>query len=89
MPRISFTRNLRQHVNCDDAEVAGSTVGEALEQVLIERPRLRGYIVDEQGALRTHMVIFVDGEPIGDRDKLSDAVTADSEIFVMQALSGG
>jgi hypothetical protein len=35
------------------------------------------------------MVIFVDNEPIADREKQSDAVRPESEIFVMQALSGG
>ena len=52
-------------------------------------PPLRGYVLDEQGALRHHMAIFVDGSMIRDRDSLSDAVTPSSEIHVMQALSGG
>ena len=46
-------------------------------------------MLDEQGALRPHMVIFVDNEPIHDRVQLSDAVSPDGELFVMQALSGG
>jgi hypothetical protein len=35
------------------------------------------------------MLVFVDGQQIGDRDRLSDAVRPTSEIYVMQALSGG
>jgi hypothetical protein len=35
------------------------------------------------------MVVFVNGEPIKDREGLSDPVPADGEIYVMQALSGG
>jgi hypothetical protein len=45
-------------------------------------------ILDDQGGLRRHMV-FVGGEPVRDRTRLTDAVAPDAEIAVMQALSGG
>lgn len=45
--------------------------------------------MDERGVLRKHMSIFVDGELIIDRTTLSDEVGPNSEIYVMQALSGG
>ena len=46
-------------------------------------------MLDEQGALRKHMAVFIDGEPVHDRTGLSDGVAAASQIYVMQALSGG
>ena len=52
-------------------------------------PKVRGYVLDEHGALRFHMAIYVNGVPIADRRGLSDAVGDTAEIFVMQALSGG
>ncbi len=42
-----------------------------------------------RAALRKHMTILVDGQRIGDLDKLTDPVTPASEVWVMQALSGG
>lgn len=45
--------------------------------------------MDDQGALRRHMAVFVDGRQIKDRRGLSDAVGETSEVYVMQALSGG
>ena len=36
-----------------------------------------------------HVAVFVDGDQISDRVHLSDPVKDDSDIFVMQALSGG
>jgi len=45
--------------------------------------------LDEHGAVRKHMVIFIDGTMIRDRMTLTDPVTPSSEIYVMQALSGG
>jgi hypothetical protein len=46
-------------------------------------------VLDERGVLRKHMTIFVDGRQLADRDGLSDRVEPRSEIYVMQALSGG
>ena len=89
MPRVCFTPNLKRHIDCPDVNVKGADVREALDAVFTAHPQLRGYIVDEQGRLRTHMVIFVDGANIKDRDGLSDAVKPGSEVYVMQALSGG
>ncbi len=62
---------------------------EVLDRVFADNPRLRGYVVDERGVLRKHMSVFVDGAQITDRETLSDPVTPRSEIYVMQALSGG
>lgn len=89
MPLITFTSNLQRHLPCPPAEVPGATVREALDAVFATNPRLRGYVVDEHGALRQHIAIFVDGAPIQDRRGMGDAVGAAGQIFVMQALSGG
>jgi hypothetical protein len=89
MPTVSFTPNIQRHVSCPPAGVEGATVREALEAVFRENPRARGYVLDEQGAVRPHMVVFVDGRQIRDRQRLSDPVPTDGEIYVAQALSGG
>ncbi len=89
MPRVVFTSNLQRHVKCPESEVTGQTVRQALEAVFARHRQLRGYVVDEQNRLRTHMAIFVDGQPVKDREELSDPVDAAGEIYVMQALSGG
>ena len=89
MADVAFTPNLQRHVECPRRDAPGSTVREVLEGVFADNPRLRGYVVDERGALRRHMIVFVDGRQISDRERLSDRVEARSEIYVMQALSGG
>lgn len=65
---------------------SAAAVVEALEQ---RHRGIAAYIVDERGALRPHVNIFVDGRPVRDRERLGDAVGADSEVVIMQALSGG
>lgn len=89
MPKIAFTANLSRHVACTDREISAGTVREALELVFADTPRLREYILDDNGAIRTHVKIFVDGELIEDRRHQSDPVAPDASIYVMQALSGG
>ncbi|MFN7957467.1 MAG: MoaD/ThiS family protein [Holophagaceae bacterium] len=89
MPRVSFTRNLQRHVPCPPCAVEGGTVRECLDAAFGRYPGLRGYVLDEHGALRFHMAVFVDGEPVGDRRRLADPVAGTAEIYVMQALSGG
>jgi hypothetical protein len=86
---VVFTPNLKRHVDCPDVAVPGATVREVLDRVFADHPRLRGYVVDERGALRKHMTIFIDGRQITDRLQLSDAVLPASELYIMQALSGG
>jgi len=89
MPIVHFTANLRRHVACPSVTVEGATVREALARVFEQNPQLRGYVVDDQGAVRKHMNIFVDGVQIRDRVTLGDPVTPGTEIYVIQALSGG
>ena len=62
---------------------------ESLIDVFQQYPTLKAYVVDDQGQLRKHMQVFVDGELIRDRECFTDRVSDRSEIFIMQALSGG
>jgi hypothetical protein len=89
MPRVAFTNNLQRHVACPPCAVAGATVRESLEAAFALYPKARGYVLDEHGALRFHMAVYVDGVPVADRHGLSDPVDTATEIFIMQALSGG
>ena len=70
-------------------EVPGRTLGEVLSGAFAENPRLRGYVLDDQGALRRHVAVFVNGRSVRDRARLSDPVGEDDEIYVLQALTGG
>ncbi|HKA07079.1 MAG TPA: MoaD/ThiS family protein [Gemmataceae bacterium] len=68
---------------------AGSTVRDVLANVFAEYPTLRGYVLDERGALRHHVVAFVNDEPVRDKVSLAEPVAPDAEIHLFQALSGG
>ena len=89
MATVRFTQNIQRHVACPTRDVEGSTAREVLDNYFRDNERARGYVLDETGAVRRHMVIFVDGDLIHDRDALTDGVKPDSVIDVIQALSGG
>jgi molybdopterin converting factor small subunit len=89
MARIVFTANVQRHVACPEAEAAGTTVREVLENTFAGNPQARSYVLDDQGGLRKHMTIFLDGQMIRDRARLAEPVTPTSTIHIFQALSGG
>lgn len=89
MPIVTFTRALERFLDAPSATAAGATVREALDAVFASRPALRGYVLDDQGALRRHVAVYVNGAPVRDRARLTDPVGPDDEVFVLQALSGG
>jgi molybdopterin converting factor small subunit len=69
-----------------NVEADGATIAEVLTDLDRQYPGIRFRVVDEQGALRRHMNIFVDGERARD---LSLPLEGVDELVVMQALSGG
>lgn len=89
MPHIRFTQNIQRHVACPPQTVGGSSVREALDAYFVVNPEARGYVLDDQGALRRHMAIFINGEPVLDRINLADPVATEATIDILQALSGG
>ena len=89
MPSIEFTPNLKRHVECPSTELDATSVAEFLDIYFARWPGVRGFVLDDQGAIRQHVKILVDGKNIRDRRKLSDALEPSSQIHVFQALSGG
>jgi len=89
MPRVTFAASLQRHVPCPDREVDATTVREALGAVSATEPCLSGYVLDDQGCLRPHVAVFVDGRNVADPHRLTDAVAPDAAVHVIQALSGG
>jgi hypothetical protein len=89
MAMVNFTPHLERYLSVPPTRIPGETVNAVLSAVFDSNPKLKGYVLDDQGRLRKHVAVFVDGKMIVDRDTLSDAVLEDTEIFVMQALSGG
>jgi molybdopterin synthase sulfur carrier subunit len=89
LARIAFTPHLRAVGPTLAAAYAGATLGEVLDGVAGDYPRLKDYVLDDQGRLRKHIAIFVDGVMRPRETALALPLTEASEVYVFQALSGG
>lgn len=89
MPRIEFTSHLKRHVVCPTVEVEATSLRVALRLVFDTNPALRGYVLDDQHHIRQHVAVFVDNQLLRDRVDWDIPLRPDSQVYVMQALSGG
>ena len=89
MARIVFTQQLRRFTETPEVNAPVATLRAALDAAFALNPRLRGYVLDDQGHLRRNVVAFIDGRRCTDRARLDDVLRPDSEVHVLQALSGG
>jgi hypothetical protein len=89
MPRVHFTPQLRRFTETPEVTTDATVLRDALDAAFDLNPRLRGYVLDDQGHLRANVVVFIDGRRSEDRITLADPLSPDSAVHVLQALSGG
>ena len=90
MAKIKFTAALKRFFpDLKELDISGETVAEVIQATEMQYPGIKEYLLDERGAVRQHMNIFVRGELIEDRETLQDALKENDEIVIFQALSGG
>ena len=90
MAKIKFTSALKPFFPAlTDLELEGDTIGEVMAKIETRFPGISHYLMDDSGCLRKHVNIFLQGDLIKDRHRLSDAVKASDELLIFQALSGG
>jgi sulfur-carrier protein len=89
MASVHFTPNLTRHTECPTETLPADTVAELLERYFARWPAVRSFVLDDQGEVRKHVKVLVDGRNLQDRHRLSDGLAENSEVYVFQALSGG
>ena len=90
MPTVRFTSALQRFFpDLSSFNSEAQDLNEILRTINSKWPGIKDYLVDEQGHLRKHVNIFVDGKLITDREQLSDTVPVNGEVYFFQALSGG
>jgi molybdopterin converting factor small subunit len=86
MPLVRLRGPLKQLAgNRAEHAIEGGSVGELLLELERSHPATSGWILDERGALRRHINVFVNGE-LGAQET---PVSADDRVDVLPALSGG
>jgi molybdopterin synthase sulfur carrier subunit len=89
MPTVEFAPALTRHVACPPQRVAAPTLQLALEEAFEAAPALRAYVLDEQGAVRKHVAVFVNAQMIASRSELGQPLAPADKVMVIQALTGG
>jgi sulfur-carrier protein len=65
------------------------TVGEAISSLATISPRALDSVMDEQGNIRRHVNVFLNGESIRYLDGLDTPAPSGSAILIITAISGG
>jgi hypothetical protein len=86
---IAFTPHLRTVGPTQEQACPGATLAEMLDALHPHYPRLKAYVLDDQGRLRKHIAIFVDGVMAAREGALARPLDGSSHVYVFQALSGG
>lgn len=90
MTRVLIPTVLRTHCEGNRAvEVDGGTVGEAITNLTTQYPALKEQLLDDSGAIRNYINVFVNDENIRDRDGEQSTVDSRDEILIVPALAGG
>ena len=89
MATIAVTSHLQAVGPAEPLRRPGATVGEVIAALEPDYPMLLNYILDDQGDVRQHIAIFIDGALKPRGTALSEPVGETSEVYIFQALSGG
>jgi hypothetical protein len=89
MPTVEFAPALTRHVPCPRQDVPAGSLAAVLDAAFGAAPALRGYVLDEQGAVRKHVAVFVNGAQVASRTDLTLALAPHDRVMVIQALTGG
>lgn len=74
------------YTGASQVEARGATLDAVFEDLNQHYPGMRFRVVDEQGKIRSHMRVFINGEQAM---QLSHSLTDTDEVTLVQALSGG
>ncbi len=84
MTRVIIPSHLRSYTKSSEVTVEGKTLDDVIDALEARFPGLRVRIVDEQGRIRPHIKLFVNGEQVHRLD-----ASAEGDVHILAALSGG
>ena len=89
MAHLEFAPALQRHVSAPPMTSAAASLRSLLDAAFAQQPGLQGYVLDDQGRVRKHVAVFINGSLMHDRQQLDVALAADDRVYIAQALSGG
>ena len=89
MAYLEFAPALQRHAAAPLITAPVSSLQALLATAFEQQPALQDYVLDEQGCVRKHVAVFLNGRLLHDRKRLDVPLGADDRIYIAQALSGG
>ncbi len=74
---------------CPEQLVCAGSLARVLTDAFAAAPAMRHYVLDDQGHIRKHVAVFINGVLHHQRSDLQVNIQNGSKIHVIQALSGG
>jgi sulfur-carrier protein len=86
MPHVTLRAPLKDRAGGNgELTLDGATVGEVLRALERDWPKTVGWVLDEQGRVRRHVNVFVNGE----RVREDATVAPEDRLHVLPSISGG
>ncbi len=85
---LTFAAHLQRHVLCPAQTVDAETIGEAIAQACAVAPAMLHYVLDDQGNVRKHVAVFINGQMLIPRTDMQRALPNGDAIHIIQALTG-
>ncbi len=89
MPHLEFAPALQRHVASSPVSAPSQSLRLLLTTAFEQQPGLQHYVLDDQGCVRKHVAVFINGRLLHDRKQLDVPLAPDDRIYIAQALSGG
>jgi molybdopterin converting factor small subunit len=90
MPKIHIPTPLRQYVGKQaDVEVSGSSVGDAMSDLVAKHPDLRRHLYNDDGKLRAFVNVYLNDEDVRYLQKEATAVKDGDSISIVPSIAGG
>lgn len=90
MPKIHIPTPLRQYTGKQaDVSVSGSTVGDALSDLVSKHPDLRRHLYNDDGKLRAFVNVYLNDEDVRYLQKEATAVESGDSISIVPSIAGG
>ena len=89
MAHLEFAPALQRHAAAPPVTAPADSLQSLLSTAFEQQPALQSYVLDEQGCVRKHVAVFLNGQLLHDRRRLDVPLAPDDRIYIAQALSGG
>ena len=89
MVLVEFAASLQRHKACPPQNVPAGSLATVLSQAFAAEPRLRHYVLDDQGHIRKHVAVFINGVMHQQRQRMEQDVADQAKVLVIQCLTGG